>query len=634
MEQHSIFASITGGTKFSRKRHQGNLDIFKSKDKAQEAKIGIFDSKKSSTEGKTVTSGKKNSEISYPSGTDDDGDDEEFENQEEINAFRNRLLIKAKGNSVPPPCSTFYCMDIHSSLKPAVIKNVEASDWKDPTPIQMQAIPCMLTGRDVLATAPTGSGKTAAFVIPVLSNVVKIASESKSISSNSRSGDRGSKKKKGASSKILVPPMVSSSKGVKAVLLAPTKELVEQIHREALRLSTGKRVKICILKKRTVSAAIAKSNKHGFDNFDILIATPLRLLTVLRSDAIDLSRVRMVVLDEADKLFELDSQSKANVSESVSGKTKKGKGGGIEERPGKRKRERQAASGEYDHYKEEDDDDGDDDDDDDDDKDEDGEEQANEDEQDDETAYRDRSSFLSQIDEILSHCTERNLQRALFSATIGPFVRELGESFLVDPVQVAIGKENSGATTIDQRLVFVGRENGKLLAVRQIVQKGLKPPVLLFVQSIDRAKELLRELIFDGINVDVMHADRTQLQREECIRRFRVGEIWVLICTDLMARGIDFKGVRMVINYDLPQSAVSYIHRIGRTGRAGLRGEAVTLFTEADIPCMRPIVNVMKLSGCEVPQWMLAIKTQSTRKKRQLRQKAPMRRHIEKKLPK
>jgi len=90
--------------------------------------------------------------------------------------------------------------------------------------------------------------------------------------------------------------------------------------------------------------------------------------------------------------------------------------------------------------------------------------------------------------------------------------------------------------------------------------------VLLFVQSIERAKDLFKELVYDGINVDVMHAERSQLQREEVIQRFRAGEIWVLICTDLMARGIDFKGVQMVINFDLPQSAVAYIHRIGRTG--------------------------------------------------------------------
>lgn len=250
-----------------------------------------------------------------------------------------------------------------------------------------------------------------------------------------------------------------------------------------------------------------------------------------------------------------------------------------------------------------------------------------------------RSSFLSQVDEILSECgtayTQRgggeegsgkaskksskksagaasrsfSLQRALFSATIGPFVQELAASFLNNPVEVNIGVVNAGASTIDQRLIFVGREDGKLLAIRQLIQQGeLKPPVLLFLQNKERAKELYRELVYEGINIDVIHGDRTQQQREDVIKKFRLGETWVLICTDLMARGIDFKGVKMVINYDLPQSGVAYIHRIGRTGRAGRQGEAITLFTEKDIPNMRSIANVMKLSGCKVPGWLLAVK--------------------------
>lgn len=181
---------------------------------------------------------------------------------------------------------------------------------------------------------------------------------------------------------------------------------------------------------------------------------------------------------------------------------------------------------------------------------------------------RERSSFLKQMDEILAQCpTQQAVQRALFSATIGSFVRELASAFLLNPIEISIGTENSGASTIDQRLVFVGREDGKLLAIRQLIQEGIKPPVLIFVQSIDRARDLFKELVFDGINVDFMHSGRSATQREEVIRRFRLGEIWVLICTDLMARGIDFKGVQMVINYDLPLTPVSYIHRIGRTGR-------------------------------------------------------------------
>lgn len=200
------------------------------------------------------------------------------------------------------------------------------------------------------------------------------------------------------------------------------------------------------------------------------------------------------------------------------------------------------------------------------------------------------------------------IQRALFSATITPFVQELSSSFLHDMVSVSVGVDNAGASTIDQRLVFVGREDGKLLGLRQLVQSGIKPPVLLFVQSKERAKALYSELVYDGINVDAIHADRTPQQREDSIARFRRGETWVLICTDLMARGVDFRGVQMVINYDLPQSAVSYIHRIGRTGRAGCTGQAVTFFTESDIPNIRSIVNVMKLSGSEVPDWLQNVK--------------------------
>jgi ATP-dependent RNA helicase DDX52/ROK1 len=219
-----------------------------------------------------------------------------------------------------------------------------------------------------------------------------------------------------------------------------------------------------------------------------------------------------------------------------------------------------------------------------------------------------RTSFLTQIDEILAACTASGIQRCLFSATLSQIVLDLAATFLQEPVHITIGTTNAGASTIDQKLVFVGREEGKLLGIRQLIQEGLRPPVLVFVQSKERAKALLKELIYDGINVDSIHSDRTPQQREKVIEGFRRGDVWVLICTDLMARGVDFKGVQMVVNYDLPQTAVAYIHRIGRTGRAGHTGKAVTFFTEADVPRLRSIANVMKLSGCDVPEWMLSIK--------------------------
>jgi ATP-dependent RNA helicase DDX52/ROK1 len=356
------------------------------------------------------------------------------------------------------------------------------------------------------------------------------------------------------------------SHGIRSIFLAPTKELAEQIHRETLRLSQGRKLKITLLKKSVAMTAIASQSTATLSRCDVLVATPMRLLTLIRNKSIDLSHVEIVILDEADKLFELDS-GHADPSETE-----------------------EAVEG-------------------------------------DNANISTRSSFLTQIDEILHECQPK-IQCGLFSATIGPQVQELASTLLKRPIHITIGTANAGASTINQRLIFVGREEGKLLGMRQLIQQGIKPPVLIFLQSKDRAKELFRELVYDGINVDLIHSERTAQQREEIIKRFRIGEIWVLICTDLMARGVDFKGVNMVINYDLPQSAVSYIHRIGRTGRANKLGEAVTFFTEDDIPRMRPIANVMKLSGCQVPDWLLNIKPLSTKEKRVLRRKAPSRRPI------
>lgn len=190
--------------------------------------------------------------------------------------------------------------------------------------------------------------------------------------------------------------------------------------------------------------------------------------------------------------------------------------------------------------------------------------------------------FLDQVDTVMSACTNPKLKRALFSATMMQGVETLARTVLRDPIRLNIGARNSATTSIKQELLFCSTEEGKLLAFRQMIQSGLSIPVLIFVQSKDRAQQLYNELVYENLNVDVIHAERSQHQREECIKKFRSGAVWVLICTDLMARGIDFKGVNTVINYDFPQSTVSYIHRIGRTGRAGRQGHAITFFTEAD----------------------------------------------------
>ncbi|XP_017395379.1 probable ATP-dependent RNA helicase DDX52 isoform X2 [Cebus imitator] len=198
-----------------------------------------------------------------------------------------------------------------------------------------------------------------------------------------------------------------------------------------------------------------------------------------------------------------------------------------------------------------------------------------------------KTGFRDQLASIFLACTSHKVRRAMFSATFAYDVEQWCKLNLDNVVSVSIGARNSAVETVEQELLFVGSETGKLLAMRELVKKGFNPPVLVFVQSIERAKELFHELIYEGINVDVIHAERTQQQRDNTVYSFRAGKIWVLICTALLARGIDFKGVNLVINYDFPTSSVEYIHRIGRTGRAGNKGKAITFFTEDDKPLLR-----------------------------------------------
>ncbi|CAM9135529.1 unnamed protein product [Ectocarpus sp. 8 AP-2014] len=449
---------------------------------------------------------------------------------EEVACFRRRMGIKVKGEEVADPMESFSEMPSATTSEDAgqtrrvLLHNVEESAWKEPTPVQMQAVPILVAGRDLLAAAPTGSGKTAAFVMPMIL-------------------------------RLGVQRADPQASGVRGILLAPTRELAAQIHREVVRLSRGRRLRVCLLTKAgatKAAAATGMDSRNALSGYDIVVSTPMRLVALVRERAVCLASVEMVVLDEADKLFDAG-----------------------------------AASGGSD------------------------------------------KAFIGQVDEVLAACSHQQVQRALFSATVGQQVKELSESVLRDPIFLTVGTQNAGAADIDQRLVYVGREEGKLLAIRQLVQEGLRPPVLVFLQSKDRAKALFHELVYDGINTDVMHASRTQDQRDNIIQRFRTGEIWVLICTDLVARGIDFKGVNMVINYDFPQSAVSYIHRIGRTGRAGRHGVAVTLFTESDMDSLRSIANVMRLSGCEVPDWMLTMKKERRSDRQKRERGAPRRDGIE-----
>ncbi len=157
------------------------------------------------------------------------------------------------------------------------------------------------------------------------------------------------------------------------------------------------------------------------------------------------------------------------------------------------------------------------------------------------------------------------------------------------------------------------------MALQQLISNGIEPPVIVFVETIERANFVHSLLCGRGLKADVIHGARMQTEREDVVSRFRQGLVWFLVTTELFARGLDFPNVRCVINYDFPQTTASYIHRIGRTGRAGRRGEAITFFAREDAPFLRVAANVMCISGCDVPQWMLNIHDGRREYKRKLR---------------
>lgn len=434
-----------------------------------------------------------------------------LQHQEQINHMRKKNGIHIWGTDVPEPVDTFNKLLERYNVNEIIVSNLYSQGYAGPTPIQMQAWPLMLQGREILGCAPTGSGKTAAFLVPLLHQL-------------------GGPQRK----------------GFRAVVLAPTRELAKQTHRECVRLAEGLGIRAFIISN--VNKAKEKFGPQSAKKFDVLITTPNRLVYLLKEangPPLNLSNVEWLVVDESDRLFEA------------------GKHG-----------------------------------------------------------------FRDQLAEVYQACTGTNIKRAMFSATFAHEVQHWCKLNLNNVAVVSVGIRNSASEDVKQELLFCGHERGKLLALRDIFRKGYEPPVLLFVQTKERAKELFKELIYDNMMVDAIHADRTQLQRDNVVRAFRERKLWVLICTELMARGIDFKGIGLVINYDFPPSPISYIHRVGRTGRAHHPGRAITFWTMDDRPYLRSVAQVIASSGQEVPSWMLKLKKPSKNKKKILSTQHPERGHI------
>ncbi|UVC54320.1 RNA helicase [Theileria orientalis] len=215
--------------------------------------------------------------------------------------------------------------------------------------------------------------------------------------------------------------------------------------------------------------------------------------------------------------------------------------------------------------------------------------------------------YHDNVDYLLNHLKNKdNIQKACFSSTIQPDLLVLAESYFNNPIHVTIGSENVCCSNVHQELVCVTSEKGKILTLKQLINEGkLLPPILIFLQSIKRVNELYQELASSKLKVERFTKEMNLKERQGVIEKFRTGEIWTLICTDILSRGINFKGVHSVVNFDLPLTSQLYINRVGRAGRGLKKGKSITFFTINDFKYMSHIVEIMKLSNSPIPSYLL-----------------------------
>ena len=341
------------------------------------------------------------------------------------------------------------------SLDDRVQAGIQSAGYKTPTPIQLQAIPGILNGHDLIGIAQTGTGKTAAFIVPILQRLV-----------------------------------THPGRGLRGLVLAPTRELAEQTHKVTVELGRHTRVRSVavyggVSKKRQVEAL------HR--GVDIMVACPGRLLDLAREGSVDFSRVEVLVLDEADRLFDM--------------------------------------------------------------------------------------GFLPDIRRIL-RMLPRQRQSLLFSATMPDEIRRLTDSILKDPVTIQVG-ETAPVESISHALYPVTDNLKKQLLLAMLEDKATGR-VLIFTRTKRRASLLARDLHKQGFRVESLQGNMTQSHRKRALDGFRNDKYDILVATDVASRGIDVVDISHVINYDMPDTADTYTHRVGRTGRAQHRGEAFTLAQPKD----------------------------------------------------
>ncbi|MFA7541055.1 MAG: DEAD/DEAH box helicase [Lysobacterales bacterium] len=359
-------------------------------------------------------------------------------------------------------------------LAPELLRAVNAQGYTTPSPIQAQAIPLVLAGRDLLAGAQTGTGKTAAFVLPMLQRLMI---------DNNRAGP--------------------GERRPRALILTPTRELAAQVHQSLRDYGSHLRPRSTAIFGGVGIQPQIQALRRGLD---FIVATPGRLIDHMQQKTVDLSNIQVLVLDEGDRMLDM--------------------------------------------------------------------------------------GFLPAMRKVLAALPRQNRQTLLFSATFSDPIRELAGQFMRDPAQVQVSQRNSIATTVSHRVhpVDVSRKRELLL---ELLSHDSRRQTLVFGRTKHGCDKLARFLEQHGLHCAVIHGNKSQGARTRALADFKGGRATVMVATDIAARGLDIDQLPAVINFDLPMVAEDYVHRIGRTGRAGAEGQAISLVAPEESRLLRDIERML-----------------------------------------
>jgi ATP-dependent RNA helicase RhlE len=410
---------------------------------------------------------------------------------------------------------TFTEMPLSQPIQKALL----AEGYSAPTPIQAQAIPQVLEGKDLIGCAQTGTGKTAAFALPILELL-------------SQKSDAGARKQ-GAQKKKEIRP-------VRALILSPTRELAQQIGDSFTSYGRFTGLKNTVIYGGVSQHNQARQLSHGVD---ILVATPGRLLDLMNQRIVSLNEVQIVVLDEADHMLDM--------------------------------------------------------------------------------------GFIHDIKKIISTLPE-DKQALLFSATMPPEIANLANQMLKNPVRVQVSPVSSTAEPVQQHLYFTDRKL-KTDLLLNLMDTLPMTSVLVFTRTKHGADKVMRDLSKAGVPTEVIHGDKAQSARQRALNRFKARQSRVLVATDIAARGIDVEELPYVVNYDLPDAAETYVHRIGRTGRAGTTGIAISFCSHDEKDNLRAIRRIVGNNALQVKEAdeHKGVKEQSTRYFAENSQRMEMKKQIE-----